>query len=361
MAFLAWQNKSHSSAKTQTIASEGSKGILNVSMEKQGLFKESTALRFMKSMGAAKPSPGTNFSALNAPPGNESGARKNSGGASALGYPGAFAPDFSSDLGRKKFGFSREEIDATAYYEGQFKLYQRSGQGTLHFPETGAKYVGQFSDDAFHGEGYRVWADGSEYHGQWVHGQKHGKGEFVSPENLRYTGQWESGRRHGHGRQEYANGDHFDGWWYNGMCSGLGSYHFADGSRYEGAWANGRYDGTGVLIKSDGSREKQLYKAGVLQSRDVVPGKQVIHKNKVRQKRETMQQPYSLPTPIPSIQLITRETAGEDLSAAPVTERLKRAGTAPPMPLAGEAYLPGQIEDVEDRAKTAPAQHKYGL
>jgi hypothetical protein len=324
--------------------------------DKQAFFTESTALKLMKSMGASKPTPTTNFSAL---PGQaDGGARKNSA-QSALGYPGAFAPDFSSDLGRKKFGFSREEIDATAYYEGQFKLYQRSGQGTLHFPETGAKYVGQFSDDAFHGEGYRVWADGSEYHGQWVHGQKHGKGEFVSPENLKYTGQWESGRRHGHGRQEYANGDHYDGWWFNGMCSGLGVYHFADGSRYEGAWANGRYDGTGVLIKADGSREKQLYRAGVLQSRDVVPGKQGHGaRNKVRQKRETMQQPYSLPKPIPSVQLITRETAGEDLNAAPVTERLKRAGTAPPLPPGVAPYLPGQIpDDSYDRAKTAPAQH----
>lgn len=359
MAPLPWQNKTPSSVG---VVSQGGKGALNVTMErkredKQGLFTESTALKLMKSMGASKPSPTTNFTSISGSP--DSGAQKTTA-QSALAYPGAFAPDFSSDLGRKKFGFSREEIDATAYYEGQFKLYQRSGQGTLHFPETGAKYVGQFSDDAFHGEGYRVWADGSEYHGQWVHGQKHGKGEFVSPESLRYTGQWESGRRHGHGRQEYANGDHFDGWWYNGMCSGLGSYYFADGSRYEGAWANGRYDGTGVLIKSDGSREKQLYKAGVLQSRDVVPGKNAS-KNKVRQKRETMQQPYSLPTPIPSIQLITRETAGEDLNAAPVTERLKRAGTAPPLPPSVESYLPGQIPDVDDRAKTAPAKPAKSL
>lgn len=321
--------------------------------DKQAFFTESTALKLMKSMNSSKPAPASNFSALSGAGGSADG-RKNSA-QSALA-PGAFAPDFSSDLGRKKFGFSREEIDATAYYEGQFKLYQRSGQGTLHFPETGAKYVGQFSDDAFHGEGYRVWADGSEYHGQWVHGQKHGKGEFTSPENLKYTGQWESGRRHGHGRQEYANGDYYDGWWYNGMCSGLGAYHFADGSRYEGAWANGRYDGTGVLIKADGCREKQMYKAGVLQSRDVVPGKTgAAARNKVRQKREIMQQPYALPKPIPSVQLITRETAGEDLNAAPVTERLKRAGTAPPLPPGVPSYLPGQIPDDDDRAKTAPA------
>jgi len=84
-----------------------------------------------------------------------------------------FAPDFSSDVGRKKFGFSHEEIDdSSAYFEGQFKLFQRCGEGTLHSPDTGSKYVGQFQNDQFHGEGDQTWSDGSKYKGQWKTGQK---------------------------------------------------------------------------------------------------------------------------------------------------------------------------------------------
>merc|ERR1719265_1948338 len=115
-----------------------------------------------------------------------------------VSFQGDHVSDFGSDLGRKKFGFSREELETPgAYYEGQFKLYQRSGYGTIFFPDNGERYMGQFSSDLYHGEGLRVWADGSEYRGQWSKGQKSGKGEYVSPESLRYVGQWESGRRHG--------------------------------------------------------------------------------------------------------------------------------------------------------------------
>lgn len=276
--------------------------------------------------------------------------------ASELGLP-QFDPNFTSDLGRKKFGFSREEIDATAYYEGQFKLWQRSGQGFLHFPETGDKYVGQFMEDAVHGEGRRVWSDGSEYTGQWFKGQKHGRGESMSHDGLTYRGQWENGRRHGRGVQEYSNGDVYDGWWLSGMCSGLGTYFFKDGGRFEGCWANGRYDGAGILIKADGSREKHVYRQGVLLSCDVLPSegslplsakseKEPLSPRSAakrapirkswrtgtskqnayigRQLRELMQKPTLLPRMVPSQHLIRRETMGENLSAPPLTERVQR-------------------------------------
>merc|ERR1712113_905972 len=121
--------------------------------------------------------------------------------------------DFSSDVGRKNFGFSHEEIDdATAYYEGQFKFHQRNGEGTLHAPETGSKYVGQFRHDAFHGEGEQTWSDGSNYKGQWKAGRKHGRGVYTNADVLRYLGGWDSGFRHGQGKQEYANSERYEGW-----------------------------------------------------------------------------------------------------------------------------------------------------
>lgn len=246
--------------------------------------------------------------------------------------------DFSSDVGRKKFGFSHEEIDdSTAYYEGQFKLYQRCGTGTLHSPETGSKYVGQFLNDQFHGDGDQIWADGSRYKGHWKHGQKHGTAEYVSSDGLRYEGQWEEGRRHGQGTQEYANNDRYEGWWFHGLCSGLGTYYFADGSRYEGAWANGRYDGPGMLYSSDGSRERQWYSGGLLVKREVLPpgavpktaSRRGVVGGKVLlgQLRDEMHKPTVLPKPQASKYLIRRETAGLDLSAPPLKPKTAPAQT----------------------------------
>lgn len=247
-------------------------------------------------------------------------------------------PDFSSDVGRIKFGFSHEEIDdSTAYYEGQFKLYQRCGEGTLHCPETGAKYVGQFQADRAHGLGDQTWSDGSTYKGQWKNGQKNGNGVYVGVDNLKYDGQWEDGRRHGLGTQEYANGDKYRGWWCQGMCSGPGSYIFPNGCRYEGAWANGRYDGPGVLYSSDGSRERQWHSNGLLIKRemlpkgeapksDTAPRRAIISRPLWGQARDDMHKPTTLPKPHPSKYLIRRETAGMDLSASPLRPKTALAG-----------------------------------
>lgn len=237
--------------------------------------------------------------------------------------------DFTSDVGRKKFGFSHEEVDdANAYYEGQFRLYQRSGEGTLHNPDIGLSYVGQWQFDRYHGDGENTWPDGSRYVGQWRNGQKHGKGKYTSSEALCYSGQWEEGRRHGLGTQEYANGDRYEGGWWNGLCSGIGTYSFADGSKYEGAWANGHYHGSGVLFSSDGGRERRWYSSGLLMKREVLTGSSspcrqtrrdlVGGKVAFGHARDDMHRPALLAKLHPSKYLIQRETGGVDLSAAPL-------------------------------------------
>lgn len=261
-------------------------------------------------------------------------------------------PDFSSDVGRKKFGFSHEEIDdSTAYYEGQFKLYQRCGEGTLHSPDTGSKYIGQFQSDQFHGKGDQTWSDGSRYIGQWKNGQKNGSGVYIGVDRLRYEGQWEDGRRHGQGSQEYCNGDKYSGWWFHGLCSGSGTYYFTDGSRYEGAWANGRYDGPGVYYHGDGQRERQWHSAGLLMKREVLPpgaapkthSRRALLSGKaiMGQTRDDMHKPTQLPRPQPSKYLIRRETAGRDLTVPPL--RPKTASTQ--MALTGQTWLTTMTEE----------------
>jgi len=281
-------------------------------------------------------------------------------------------PDFSSDVGRKKFGFSHEEIDdSAAYYEGQFRLYQRCGDGTLHSPESGFKYVGQFQADQFHGDGDQTLSDGSKYSGQWKYGQKNGAGVYISIDRLKYVGQWENGRRHGHGTQEYLNGDRYEGWWFNGLCSGMGTYSFSDGSRYEGAWAGGRYDGAGMLYCSDGSRERQWHSSGLLMKREVlppgtaprkstrhgVPANTAGQRNKILlgQSRDEMHKPTLLPKPQPSKYLMRRETAGRDLSAPPVRPKTAQTSQLPSTRPCSSALAQSGMSIFGDSEDTRPS------
>jgi len=234
--------------------------------------------------------------------------------------------DFTPDVGRKRFGFSHEEIDETgnAFYEGQFRLYQRSGEGTLHNPDTGLRYVGQWQRDRYHGDGDNSWPDGSRYVGQWNNDQKHGYGELICADGLHYLGQWDNGKRHGNGAQEYKNNDLYTGGWWKGMCSGLGTYYFADGSKYEGAWANGRYDGSGVLYDGEGGRERLWYRNGKLMKRQVLTkgapeaqsrkdliGSKVVFGHT----RDDMSRPALRSKLHPSKYLTQRATGGVDLTA----------------------------------------------
>lgn len=218
----------------------------------------------------------------------------------------------NSDIGLKSFGFGREEINATTYYEGQFKYSKRWGDGTLHDVESGSKYVGQFMQDRFHGHGHHQWPDGTEYIGQWQNGEKSGKGKFISADYLTYTGQWVRGRRHGYGTQVYANGDKYEGNWETGVCSGRGVYTWAGGSVYKGSWLKGRYDGTGVYIGADSVTEHRIYRNGMLEKRDVsvkkteakarTPRKFELPqpRERVVQEKEAMQSPTRLPPLAPT-------------------------------------------------------------
>jgi hypothetical protein len=176
------------------------------------------------------------------------------------------------DVGRKKFGFSREEFDepSPGFYEGQFRFMLRHGHGTLSYTVTGDKYIGQFKDERFHGEGTRMWSDGSRFKGRWVAGKKHGFGIFTSDAGLTYEGQWRDGKRHGAGRQEFENGDSYEGFWANGTMNGKGTYSFSNGDRFDGQWRNGGYDGDGVVFFKNGGTEKRSYKDGVLLERAIL-------------------------------------------------------------------------------------------
>ena len=64
--------------------------------------------------------------------------------------------------------------------------------GTYTF-SNGAKYVGEFKYNAFHGKGTYTFANGNKYVGEWKDGNKHGKGAYTFADGRKYIGEWKNG------------------------------------------------------------------------------------------------------------------------------------------------------------------------
>ena len=105
---------------------------------------------------------------------------------------------------------------------------------TVFTTEDGSKYVGEFKDHKFHGQGELRWADGvtlykgvyfegamqgrgvlktkaGTYEGEFVRNKMHGRGTFVYEDKSKYVGSFESGERCGKGELVYADGSKYVG------------------------------------------------------------------------------------------------------------------------------------------------------
>ena len=73
-------------------------------------------------------------------------------------------------------------------YNGTVLNGKANGRGTLTF-KSGAKYIGLFKDNMYHGKG--THKDGnSTYEGEWVGDHRHGEGVFDWGDGRNYKGQW---------------------------------------------------------------------------------------------------------------------------------------------------------------------------
>ena len=88
------------------------------------------------------------------------------------------------------------EIETIKYsdgiYKGEVQNEQPHGKGKLTIYEGKipiSKYIGEFKNDNFHGQGSKKWSNGDVYRGQW-----------------------KDGKRNGEGIQIWANGDECDCW-----------------------------------------------------------------------------------------------------------------------------------------------------
>ena len=120
----------------------------------------------------------------------------------------------------------------------------------------GRKYVGEFKDGKFHGQG--TWTDSEEweYAGEWKDHQPHGRGTKKS-ESLEYVGEWRKGLKNGHGTEIYTHPDDPDlsstyvGEFKDDEYHGQGTHIWLDGIKYVGEFKEGeRWEG--VVYNEDG-------------------------------------------------------------------------------------------------------------
>jgi len=107
-------------------------------------------------------------------------------------------------------------------------------QGTTVGPK-GEKYVGEFFNGKFHGQGTFAHA-GRKYVGQYKNHKKHGQGTYKYANGDKYVGEWKKAKYDGQGTYTYANGDKYDGKWKKGSRHGQGIFTYADGKVEEGIW-----------------------------------------------------------------------------------------------------------------------------
>ena len=75
--------------------------------------------------------------------------------------------------------FDAYTFPSGAKYVGEWRDIRFHGQGTYTF-DTGDKYVGDFKDGKRHGQGTQTSTDGGVYVGEWKDGKFHGQGTFTS-------------------------------------------------------------------------------------------------------------------------------------------------------------------------------------
>jgi len=85
---------------------------------------------------------------------------------------------------------------------------------------SGHKYLGEFKDGKFHGQGTYTWPDGATYVGEWRDGDRNGWGTSTSAKGERFVGEYRDGKRDGQGVEYRSDGSVFrSGQWIAGKLT----------------------------------------------------------------------------------------------------------------------------------------------
>ena len=95
--------------------------------------------------------------------------------------------------------------------------------GTLIIYKVGTKYVGEFKDGNYHGQGTYTGAGGTKYVGGWKDGNYHGQGTHTWINGSKYVGEFKDGIQHGQGTWTHPSGEKYVGEWRDREYSGQGT------------------------------------------------------------------------------------------------------------------------------------------
>ena len=111
----------------------------------------------------------------------------------------------------------------------------------------GDKYVGEFKDGNYNGQGTYLYIAENQFKGD------------------KYVGEFKDGKFNGQGTYTFANGNKYIGEQRNGKRNGQGTFTLANGNKYIGEYKDNKRDGIGITYRSDGTiHESGIYKDGNL-------------------------------------------------------------------------------------------------
>ena len=161
-------------------------------------------------------------------------------------------------------GFGTWE-DADFKYIGQFENGFFQGQGTVIFDD-GETYTGEFKEDLFNGYGTYIFSNGSKYIGDFLNGDFHGNGFYTFYNGETYEGEYKENKRHGFGNYKFNDGQEYIGEFKNDNYDGFGTLFLKDGDIYEGEFKNGLFSGIGKYTYGNGLIEEGYYEDGIFLS-----------------------------------------------------------------------------------------------
>ena len=126
----------------------------------------------------------------------------------------------------------------------------------------GNKYVGEWKDGEYNGQGTSTWTNGNKYVGEWKDGTRNGQGTFTQANGDKYVGEYKDGMKSGQGTSTQANGDKYVGEYKDGAPSGQGTETTANGNKYVGEWKDGDYNGQGSNTYANGDKYVGEFKDG---------------------------------------------------------------------------------------------------
>jgi len=100
--------------------------------------------------------------------------------------------------------------------------------------------------------GTASFANGNRYVGEFKNGEYNGQGTFTVGNGDKFVGEWVNGSIYGQGTEFLANGDTYVGKWDWGILR-RGTVTFAQGGNYVGELRDGKPNGQGTLFASNGS------------------------------------------------------------------------------------------------------------